>query len=229
MIYFVGCSYTWGSGLEFEYLSKLGYSTEELNNLIPPKSCLESLDYNASQYRKSKRFANLVAKKVNKNFEVLNLVNGGQNSNIKKILNQAPYRNRHTKPIPELVVVQFTGWNRDVKDEDWEELLSDKEKLNTFIYNNVHGIIDYLNNHNINWIGLPWHNEIGEILREHYPNNHITAHYKGKTYNSIEEVMKHNKLMLSDTLGINDEHPNSEGHQMLAESIVKKIKENNIF
>ncbi len=30
MIYFVGCSYTWGSGLQYEYLEKKGWSIEKL-------------------------------------------------------------------------------------------------------------------------------------------------------------------------------------------------------
>ena len=36
MFLFVGCSYTWGAGLQFEYLyNKEGYSSEELNSMDP--------------------------------------------------------------------------------------------------------------------------------------------------------------------------------------------------
>ena len=46
MIYFVGCSYTWGAGLQFEYLSKeRGWTSDEINAINPPKSHLEHLDH----------------------------------------------------------------------------------------------------------------------------------------------------------------------------------------
>ena len=35
MILFVGCSYTWGSGLQYEYLYEKGWSVDEINNVLP--------------------------------------------------------------------------------------------------------------------------------------------------------------------------------------------------
>ena len=50
MIYFVGCSYTWGAGLQFELLSKRGWTASQINDIIPPKTHLEHLDYDCDEY-----------------------------------------------------------------------------------------------------------------------------------------------------------------------------------
>ena len=55
---------------------------------------------------KKHRFANLDAKKLNKNYEVLNRVNGGSNKNIEDLIRPAPMWGTP------LVVVQFTEWFR---------------------------------------------------------------------------------------------------------------------
>lgn len=37
MILFVGCSFTWGAGLQYEYLiEKENYSFEQIQKMIPP-------------------------------------------------------------------------------------------------------------------------------------------------------------------------------------------------
>ena len=119
MIYFVGCSYTWGAGLQWEYLyNEENYSVEQLHNMDPSfsplpnkdKPKLENTNYYANEYRKIHRFANLVAKKLNKNYEVLNRVNGGSNKNIEELIRTAPMWGTT------LVVVQFTEWLRDLQD-----------------------------------------------------------------------------------------------------------------
>ena len=99
MFLFVGCSYTWGAGLQFEYLyNKEGYSSEELNSMDPSfseappnkKPKLEDTNYYANEYRKKHSYADLVSKHFNKNYEVLNIVNGGSNGMIQDLINQTP-------------------------------------------------------------------------------------------------------------------------------------------
>ena len=41
MILFVGCSYTWGSGLQYEYLYDKGWSVDEINKVLPVNYHLE--------------------------------------------------------------------------------------------------------------------------------------------------------------------------------------------
>ena len=43
MIVFVGCSYTWGSGLQYEYLQDKGWSVDEINKVLPDNYHLENL------------------------------------------------------------------------------------------------------------------------------------------------------------------------------------------
>jgi hypothetical protein len=63
MILFVGCSFTSEAGLQFEYLVKnRNWTSDEIN---PPKSYLEHLDYKCDEYRKKHHFPNLVAKEMN--------------------------------------------------------------------------------------------------------------------------------------------------------------------
>ena len=70
MILFVGCSYTWGSGLQYEHLSKEGWTTDELNKVLPYNYHLELLDYEADEYRKQHNWPNLVSKQLNKSFVI---------------------------------------------------------------------------------------------------------------------------------------------------------------
>ena len=64
MILFVGCSFTWGAGLQFEYLSKKrGWTSDEINAINPPKSHLEHLDYKCDEYRKKYHLSQFSCKK----------------------------------------------------------------------------------------------------------------------------------------------------------------------
>ena len=111
MLFFIGCSFTWGAGLEYEYLhSEQDYSVEQLNNMIPPTFKLESLDYSCDSYRKKHRYANLVAKELNVCHEVINMVNGGSNPNIQRLLFYNP------TPDYATYIIQFTNWARDIDD-----------------------------------------------------------------------------------------------------------------
>ena len=69
MILFVGCSFTWGSGLQYEYLEKKGWSVDKLNDdrhRIIKEDSIDPLDYDADEYRKQHSWPNLVSKKLNK-------------------------------------------------------------------------------------------------------------------------------------------------------------------
>ena len=46
MILFVGCSFTWGAGLQYEYLiEQENYSFEQIQKMIPPNYRLEHCSY----------------------------------------------------------------------------------------------------------------------------------------------------------------------------------------
>ena len=41
MIVFAGCSYTWGSGLQYEYLCEKGWSVDEINEVLPVEQIIK--------------------------------------------------------------------------------------------------------------------------------------------------------------------------------------------
>ena len=60
MILFVGCSFTWGAGLQYEYLiEEENYSFEQIQKMIPPNYFLERCSYKADKYRQEKHFPNI--------------------------------------------------------------------------------------------------------------------------------------------------------------------------
>ena len=117
MILFVGCSFTWGSGLQYEYLEKKGWSIDKINddrNRIIKEDSIDPLDYNADEYRKQHSWPNLVAKKLNKPYRVGTTKSS---TNLNQILNSI----KHEKELCmsssanqiDTIVVQFTDWTRD--------------------------------------------------------------------------------------------------------------------
>ena len=66
-------------------------------------------------------------------------------------------------------------------------------------------------------------------MKTYFPNKHIKIKHNDKTYNCIKEWLERNKrtnLELCDKYdGLIDGHLSSEGHEVLAKSILEKIKE----
>ena len=254
MLFFIGCSFTWGAGLEYEYLhSERGYSVEQLNNMLPPTFDLESLDYNCDSYRKKHRYANLVAKELNVCHEVINMVNGGSNPNTRKLLNENP------TPDYATYIIQFTNWARGIDDEDLKNYIKDG-RIGDEILRQMGDIIrtipnfgehtnsyrDCILNTNSNWYVFSWEEDAGDVLSKKYPDNHIPIYLDGKEYNSFTETVVNREgntsfnetpnngrggvsddkgLRLCDVIpGLNDTHLSSKGHKMIADSIIRKLK-----
>jgi hypothetical protein len=230
MILFVGCSFTWGAGLQFEYLiDNEEWTIEQCNKLIPPKSFMEHLNYKSDMFRKKNHFPNLVAKHFDKHYALSNIGNGGDNKNIKFAINNLDkfivHQEGKSNPI-KLVVVQFTEWTR-VTDDTMET--------------QVDKIVKSLGN--TKWIGLSWRDDISQYLKKIKPYNFCPIEYKGIHYDNFEELIDspqccNNELWSTDeklTLygkyegKLNDDHFCKKGHKVMAKSIIKKIKENNIF
>ena len=237
-IYFVGCSYTWGAGLEMEYYhNDMNWDIEKIqkeNDMSTRR--LENGTYEAAEYRRKNRFGNLVAKHFNINHEVLNMGNGGDNELSLELFKNCPLS------VPKIIVIQLTHFARSISkystNTDWLELSDDE------IYNHCKQQIQQI----INWINtdkqkdrelpkvyfLAWHKEFGNILRKDFPNRFIPIHIDGVDYDSFERTckdfnnhnIKHNhKLRLCDVIsGINDTHLSSIGHKIVADSIIKKLK-----
>ena len=246
MILYVGCSYTWGSGLQYEYLSDKGWGVKELNKVLPVNYHLEHLSYEADEYRKQNNWPNLVSKELNKSFVIGTYTNGGSNlSTILPALNNTG-RIARANSI-DTIVVQFTDWLRDVGDEKiskYPGFIKDivtEEFIETTILNQMRQIVHACNgiresndpnlkDHKYpkspypSWVGLSWQKDVGDVLKKHYPENFIPIHYKEKEYTSFSKIDK--GLRLCDSIpGLKDEHLNSQGNKMIADSVLKKLRQ----
>ena len=229
MILFLGDSFTWGQGLPIEKWLKEGKSLDYCNRL-PPEFPSELYNYEDDNYRKQNHFPNLVAKHFNKSY-VTKFGNGGTNKDIIDILrNIGSHCDRNGV---DFYVIQFTEVSRDpnlhdTSDNTFEDIVS-KKGVDAFFEDYIKKQIKTIDNmmsksYNKKWFGFSWRDDFGKILEENFPKNYIPIDYN-KSYNNFEELKKENRhLMLSGKYdGIDDHHLNSEGHQVIADSIIKKI------
>ena len=142
MILFVGCSYTWGSGLQYEYLhNEKGWSVDEINKVLPNNYHLENLSYEADEYRKQNNWPNLVAKELNKAFVIGTYTNGGSQLNTIKQALEYTHRIARNNSI-DTIVVQFTDWLRDVNDEEYVSFDQFQENNNLQLADVIDGFND---------------------------------------------------------------------------------------
>ena len=231
MILFVGCSYTWGSGLQYEYLYDKGWSIDKLSDdrdRIIKEDSIDPLDYKADEYRKQHSWPNLVAKKLNKPYKVGTTKSA---SNLNQILNSI----KHEKELCysskanqiDTIVVQFTDWTRD-------DLLVENSIDKTIEYH-IKQIADacdeirndkFISNYSYttpypSWVGLSWRKDIGKILERDYPENFIPLYFKKERYNNFESFRKNSDEHLIKF----DGHFNSKGCKIIADSIVRKLEQ----
>tara|TARA_Y100000004_G_scaffold71413_1_gene80328 strand:- start:3 stop:719 length:717 start_codon:yes stop_codon:yes gene_type:complete len=230
MILFVGCSFTWGSGLQYEYLEKKGWSIEKLKkdrDRIITNNSIDPLDYKADEYRKQHSWPNLVAKKLNKPYKIGTTKSA---SNLNQILNSIKHEKKlcHSSKANQIdtIVVQFTDWTRDdlivensidkniechIKQiaDACDEIRNDK-LISNYSYTTSYP----------SWVGLSWQKDIGQVLEKDYPENFIPLYYKKERYNNFESFRESGGLILNI-----DGHFNSKGCKIIADSIVKKLKQ----
>ena len=247
MILFVGCSYTWGSGLQYEYLhNEKGWSIDKINQYLPDTFNLENLDYESDEYRKQHGFPNLVAKELNKSYVIGTYGNGG--SNCTTIDNCLNYSHKALRAHSvSTIVVQFSDWLRDCGDVDIQKYPGDKTEITTqdYIDNEITKQINRINNlcnslidtqdsnfkeknsfiHNYpKWVGLSWRSDLGKILKKLYPETFIPIYHNGQEYDSFDYIYQQGLRLCDNMPGVKDTHLNSEGCKVIANSIVRKLK-----
>ena len=168
-----------------------------------------------------------MAKKLNKPYRVGTTKSS---TNLTQILNSI----KHEKELCysssanqiDTIVVQFTDWTRD--DTTFEN------SVNRTIEHHVKLIADacddirndkFIKSKSYktsypSWVGLSWHKDIGKLLEKDYPENFIPLYYKKERYNNFESFRESDGLILS-----RDGHFNSKGCKVIADSIVKKLKQ----
>tara|TARA_R110002073_G_scaffold317153_1_gene490450 strand:- start:459 stop:872 length:414 start_codon:yes stop_codon:yes gene_type:complete len=74
------------------------------------------------------------------------------------------------------------------------------------------------------WVGLSWQKDVGDVLKKHYPENFIPIYCDGKEYSSFAPNVDEGLRLCDSIPGLKDEHLNSEGCKLIADSIVRKLK-----
>lgn len=243
MILFVGCSFTWGAGLQYEYLhNEENVSFDYINkNFLPPDYFLEHCSYKADKYRQEKHFPNLVAKHFNHSYCLGKNGNGGNNNETMNLLDDSRMRVLGDQGQCKLVVVQFTDWQRSshflngvyngleyVKDQD------DIIKVKSIILEQIEKIKNVIGD--TKWIGISWFEDMGNILKKNFPNNYVPIFEGGEELTGFEKLSEEGGTRaLPYTLygwsnrEIHDTHFNSYGHEFIAKQIIRKIEENNLL
>ena len=234
MILFVGCSFTWGAGLQYEYLiEQENYSFEQIQKMIPPDYFLEHCSYKADKYRQEKHFPNIVAKYFDKAYCLAKNGNGGSNEEMSRLVQDSSNRVLGGQGQCRLVVVQFTEWQRSHCNANQITNLKDIDKI-------IKHQIDSIRNNigDTKWIGISWTEDIGKVMKKYYPQNYVPIFESGEELTGFEKLCNEggNRSHPYTIAGwgedrgghIPDTHFNSYGHQFIAKQIIKKIKENDL-
>ena len=182
MILFLGCSMTWGQGLQIEKWISDGKSIDFCNKHNLPNYHAENLSYSDSQYRIAKSYPNLVAKELDVSYS-MKWGNGGTNDeivfiveNLEKLIH--PY-------TLDLIVIQFTDM---VRDEMFEYIHKNNfyDLIDVNLKNQINKIDKILTSPQINipWISLSWHKEHSNFLKEKYPKNFVRLYYDNKHFDN---------------------------------------------
>ena len=220
MILFLGDSFTWGQGLQYYYLTKHKcWSWKDCQEFVSSNPRFEWLGFAEDEFRKRNSFSYLVSKKLDVSYNVLRLENGGDNKVSYEILkNIQPYITPNNIP---LIVLQFSSPARSILNKTEPEY-NDIDKQ---IEYQVERIAKFCDSLNIEWLGISWQKEIGEILKNKYSKNYIPIIYKNSEYScfSLQDNLELSPLFIETTEKIDDGHFNLEGHEVIADSIFKKI------
>lgn len=236
MILFLGDSFTWGQGLEWELMISEGIDINEINKIIPPDFDAENLPYRYQLFREKNRFPSLVSNYFDVQNHIGRFGNGGNNYDNKFILS-----NLDAFIEPEridLVIFQFTHSQRAGHTMEHDEYLKLKDNINVI----EDDVLDTLNivsnskfqNNNIKFLFLSWLPEVGDLFESNgYGNIFCKIQSNLKESNGFEFLLEDDDIRDKTCLGykydsLKDHHLSIEGHQVIAESIIKKIDTMNI-
>ena len=129
------------------------------------------------------------------------------------------------------IVIQFTELFRNPQTQEryYDKInsgVSADTAVRSIVKEVIHQVSEEIKNipSDFKWFGLSWKSEIGNCLKYEYPDNFIPIHYGEKEFVSFDSIMEnHYNLTLGSKYGVHDLHLTSEGHQILANSVIKKI------
>jgi len=109
----------------------------------------------------------------------------------------------------------------------------DLKEIYDLAYEQIYLIDKFISNrskHNIGWIGFSWWPEMGKIIEQFFPQNYVELIYKNKKYHGFEELLDIDNLKLKTKIkGCHDEHLSSDGHKVVADSIINKITKDKLL
>lgn len=225
MILYLGDSFTWGQGLEFEYLIDNGILSEgDTKHFMPNLFNLEKFPLHLHDYREKHRYSRLVSEHFKLGCVVGKYGNGGSNENIQFILQNL--KKYLTSPSGiELLVIQTTHPSRSGIQNvlSTEDLFKKETELFSASIKRVESLYGF------KVITLSWIREMGDyLLNELGDEKVVSFDYRGDVYNSFEPFL--GAISLTNKYhGCNDGHFSSEGHQFIANSIIEHIEKYNLL
>ena len=224
MILFHGDSFTWGSGLQYHCLvEEYGYEWKDCKQFLPDRFRLEHFPKKIDDYRIKHSFANKVSEYFDVPYSLSLNGNGGDNHIISKrlfITNETYHPGYHLAEI-DLHIIQLSTPLRNNPNVDINT------NINELIYLEVINILDRLTKMpKTNYLFLCWFSEHSEIIKQISPNNLIYLNYNNQLYDCFYPLHQMDSLTFRQ-YGLQDGHFTKEGHDIIANSIINKIKENN--
>jgi len=226
MILYLGDSFTWGQGLEFEYLIENDLlRPEETQEFMPHLFDMEKFPLHLQDYREKNRYSRLVSEYFNLGCCVGKYGNGGTNFNSLFILENINKFLTSPNGI-ELVILQTTHPSRS----GYENTVS-PHSLFSKETARIKEVIFYLESiWNFKIITLSWIIEMGEyLLNELGEEKVIHFDYNSEIHTSFEPFLDDLSLMTKYPNGVIDGHFSSKGHQFIAKSIIDHIEKYNLI
>jgi hypothetical protein len=235
-IIFHGCSWTWGSGLQYYYLKeKHDYSIEKMNNFLPHEVRLEYFSRKVDDYRKKHHFPNLVSEHFDVPYLLAREGNGGDNHSIwKNIKNAENYE--HNSVYAHIVQLSAPMRGPD------SPILQDKDAgISDIIRFQVEKVLEGVKNRMFPQPASPvfficWFKEHADYILNEYPDKLIYILHKNKEYTSFDQITdrghtareraEKDKITISYDIGVNDGHFSKKGHKLIADSVIRKLSKN---
>ena len=256
-IIFVGCSFTWGGGLEY-------YAPfQDIPNPYAYQFDESKISFATMNFIKANRFSRFVAN----HFEMweVNKLNCGGSDNDSIIFLENCFSlngesettsNKHYENIKnqkfsadeiQCVVFQLTYPLRNYKEIlKNEKLLSDtfdnwEEMENQFISDNLKGVIkifEQLESMGIRCKLWSSYNDYASFIKKHnyLSSKYITLKYSNEEFDSLYDLLEKYPKFRIRTSGflingkpVPDDHQTPECHQVIANSIIDSIEKDNIF
>lgn len=222
-IVFLGDSFTWGQGLHYKYMMENhGWNELDCKNFFyeinKGSTRFEWMGFEADEYRRKHSYPYIVCKELNKMMVNPIFENGGDNTKIIQFIEYLSHPLFISSTNVDYIVVQFSHPLRQVDISQYKSV----DELVLEQVNKVNKLCERLNK---KWFGISWINETAKIVKENYPDNYVPILYKDKEHLSMDERNPTIKeLLINYNTKIEDSHPSKKGHEIMAKSIINKIK-----